>query len=221
MPHLKLAFLVLASLGLAACQGTVSSSSANGGGGAGGSGEGGSGGNTGTTSTTGTTTTTSTGVACDTPPGVGAYEIGTGEKCFEPVADGDEVPLMSGPQGGYHVWLATGCTDCGTVVHMKYGAHDPATNMPLAGSYDGEAMIPLAGEKWPQKAGIVVHMPGLSWDPESEPPPAKGTKVLLWADAFTPQGDLWHHAEVLVTIGDIMDWNPCIENPDDPLCQTG
>ncbi len=218
MPHSKLAFLFLASLGLAACQGTVSSSSANGGGGSGGSGEGGNGGNTGTTSTT---TTTTTSGACVTPPDVGSFEVGTGEKCFEALADGDEVPLMSGPQGGYHVWLAAGCTDCGTPVHLKYGALDPATNMPLVGTYNEEAMVELGAGKWPQKAGIVVHMPGLSWDPENEPPPAKGTKVLLWADSFTPDGAPLHHAVVLVTIGDIMDWSPCIENPNDPACQTG
>ncbi len=215
----RYALLFLASLGLAACQGSVTGSSANGG--EGGSGEGGNGGNGGSTSTTSSSSSTSTGPACDTPAGAGKFEIGTGEKCFEPLAEGDEIPLMNGPQGGYHVWLATGCTDCGTVVHFKYGAHDPATNMPLTGSYDEEAMVELSGAAWPQKAGIVIHMPGLSWDPMNEPPPAKGTQVILWAEAYTPQGDLWHKAEVLVTIGDIQEWNPCIENPNDPLCQTG
>ena len=215
----RFALLFLASLGLAACQGSVTGSSA-GGGGEGGSGEGGNGGST-STSTTSSSSSTSTGPACDAPAGVGSFEIGTGEKCFEPLADGDEIPLMSGPQGGYHVWLATGCTDCGTVVHYFYGVRDPATNMALTGTYTAEAMLELAGAGWPQKAGIVIHMPGLSWDPMNEPPPAKGTKVILWAESYTPQGDVSHKAEVLVTIGDIQDWNPCIENPDDPLCQTG
>lgn len=76
--------------------------------------------------------------------------MGTGEKCFEAVAGGQEVPLMSGPQGGYHMWLAVGCVDCAATVHLKYGARDPATNMPLTGTYDEEAMVPLKGKDWPQ-----------------------------------------------------------------------
>ncbi len=33
-------------------------------------------------------------------------EIGTGTWRFEPVADGGEVPLVYGAQGGWHLWLA-------------------------------------------------------------------------------------------------------------------
>jgi hypothetical protein len=219
MPYLKLAFVVLASLGLAACQGSVSSSGESGGGGSGGTGQGGSGGSTDTTTTS--TSSTTTAVVCTTPPDVGAFEIGTGETCFEALAAEGEVTLMSGPQGGFHVWLATGCTDCGTVVHLKYGVHAIGSTTPLDGTYDEEAMAELTGKDWPQKAGLVVHMPGQNWDPVTYPPPAKGDKVLLWADAYAPNGDLWHHDEVIVTIGDTMEWNPCATNPNDPACQTG
>lgn len=221
MPYPKLALVVLASLGLAACHGSVSSSGENGGGGSGGTGQGGDGGSTDTTTTTTSSTTTTTAVVCKTPPDMGAFEIGTGEKCFEALAAEGEVNLMSGPQGGFHVWLAVGCTDCGTVVHMKYGVHAIGSTTPLEGTYDEEAMVELAGEDWPQKAGLIVHMPGENWDPVTYPPPAKGDKVLLWADAYAPNGDLWHHGEVIVTIGDIVDWNPCAANPNDPSCQTG
>ena len=33
-------------------------------------------------------------------------EIGTGASQFEPLTAGQEVPLVMGPQGGYHVWGA-------------------------------------------------------------------------------------------------------------------
>ena len=215
MTTARFAFLFAASLGLAACQGTVSTES---------SGEGGSGGSTSTgtettTSTnTTTTSTTTTTAACSPPANPASFDVGTGEKCFEPVEDAGVVPLMNGPQGGYHMWLAMGCDDCGTVVHIKYGALDPATNQPLAGTADQEMMAQLTNDAWPQRAGIVVYMPGLSWDPMNEPPPAKGSQLVLWADAYAPDGSLNHHAAKLVTVGDTVYWDPCIDNPNDPTC---
>jgi hypothetical protein len=31
-------------------------------------------------------------------------QLGTGGTSFVPVADGDSVPIIHGPQGGYHIW---------------------------------------------------------------------------------------------------------------------
>lgn len=53
---------------------------------------------------------------CPTPPaprigldGATTFvEAGTGETTFAPLADGDELELVYGPQGGYHVWGACG-----------------------------------------------------------------------------------------------------------------
>lgn len=213
----RFAFLFAASLGLAACQGSVSTES---------SGDGGSGGSTSTSTntktstdtTTSTTTSTTTTVVCEPPANPADFDIGTGEKCFEPVDEAGVVPLMSGPQGGYHMWLAVGCDDCGTAAHIKYGALDPATNQPLAGTAEQEQMAQLTNDAWPQRAGIVVYMPGLSWDPMNEPPPAKGSQLILWADTYAPDGTPVHHATRLVTVGDTLDWNPCAENPNDPSC---
>lgn len=36
------------------------------------------------------------------PPGDAVVELGTGTVDFAPLADGDELPLIAGPQGGYH-----------------------------------------------------------------------------------------------------------------------
>lgn len=33
-----------------------------------------------------------------------ACTLGTGAPIWEPLADGDELPVIFGPQGGYHVW---------------------------------------------------------------------------------------------------------------------
>ena len=47
--------------------------------------------------------------ACEDPePGI---EVGTGEREFEPLEDGDDILIIQGPQGGFHVlgsFLVTG-----------------------------------------------------------------------------------------------------------------
>lgn len=35
-----------------------------------------------------------------------SLEIGTGTWRFEPIADGQEIPLVRGAQGGWHVWVS-------------------------------------------------------------------------------------------------------------------
>lgn len=35
--------------------------------------------------------------------------LGTGVLGFQPISDGDRVPIVHGPQGGYHVWGAVLC----------------------------------------------------------------------------------------------------------------
>lgn len=45
-------------------------------------------------------------VGCGPAPGEGEVTIGSGEWRFEPVADGDEVELVRGSQGGWHVWVS-------------------------------------------------------------------------------------------------------------------
>ena len=40
------------------------------------------------------------------PPGEAAFELGTGSWRFEPLEDGQEVELVRGAQGGWHVWVS-------------------------------------------------------------------------------------------------------------------
>ncbi|WP_434046707.1 MULTISPECIES: hypothetical protein [Sorangium] len=42
----------------------------------------------------------------DEPPAQGVAELGTGEWQFEPLADGQEVELAHGAQGGWHLWTS-------------------------------------------------------------------------------------------------------------------
>lgn len=212
-PMLRHLLLVSALVGLTACQSSVENPSGEGGhanaggGGEGGGGAGGSGGTGGS-------------AECAAPASPAMFEIGTGEKCFSRLAASDEVPLLNGPQGGYHVWLAIGCEDCNDPVLLRFGARDPQTGAPFGGMEDLQEMVPLEGAAWPQAAGLTVFMPGLSWDPEGVPPPAKGTHVVLWAEAYDG-AELVHQAEVEVIIGDLQEWNPCAEDPDHPSCQFG
>lgn len=46
------------------------------------------------------------GCASEVVPEEASLELGTGTWRFEPVADGDAVPLIRGAQGGWHVWVA-------------------------------------------------------------------------------------------------------------------
>ncbi len=212
------ALFLVACIGLAACQGSITSANdqndSGGSGGAGGSG------GVNTTSSTSGVGAAGGATPCDQPDGTSAYEVGTGEKCFQALNDGGELPLIIGPQGGYHVWMAVGCADCSDTVYLKYGILDGETQMPLDGTGNLEAMIELGAEPWPQAAGIIIYMPGLSWNPENDPPPAKGKPVVLWADAYNGD-ELVHQDKVSLTIGDTVYWDPCADNPNGPNCGLG
>jgi hypothetical protein len=44
-------------------------------------------------------------------PGAPALELGTGTWRFEPVTDGQTIPLVHGAQGGWHFWVAVRASD--------------------------------------------------------------------------------------------------------------
>lgn len=167
-----------------------------GGGGAGTGGSGGTGGSSG----------------CEAPPSPQAFEVGTGESCFARLAPLDVVPMMSGPQGGYHVWFAFGCTTCGADAHVKWGVKDPQTGVIIAQTYDSEAVLPLSPGPFPQFAGIQHGMPGGFFNDPPDPLPP-GTHVVMWGDLVDDQGMVLVHDEVEVVIGDVMPWDPCANDP--------
>jgi hypothetical protein len=183
--------------------GTTGDIGAAGPGGAGSGGAGGSGGSTG----------------CDTPPDAAPFEMGTGEHCFARLSPNQPVDLINGPQGGYHVWLAIGCSDCTSPSETRFGVRNATTGTILEGTYDSQAMVELVGTPWGQAARMIVGMPGIEWDPEM-PPLAPGAPFVLWVEV-REAGQVKHAAETPLVVGDTVQWDPCIENPDDPLCQLG
>lgn len=154
---------------------------------------------------------------CTPPAETPEFAIGTGELCFAPLADGDVVPMMNGPQGGFHVWLAIGCTDCGGSVQLSYKLLDPETKELIPGTYDLNEASAVLGGDWPQAAGIQMALPGSDWGDESDQPLAKGTKILVQV-AVEKSGDVLHEGEVQIEIGDTKSWDPCDANPDGDDC---
>src|SRR4051812_16305154 len=120
LSSLTLVVGLLASLATA-CSSSIVNGGTTGGGGSGG-GTGASGGSGGAGGDTGTD------VICDDPPSPQMFEIGTGEKCFSRLTANQVIPVKQGPQGGFHLWLAMGCSDCPEKVTVLYGLKDKATN---------------------------------------------------------------------------------------------
>lgn len=145
-------------------------------------------------------------ITCTDPPAPAVFEIGTGETCFERVTAGQTVPVMAGPQGGFHIWLAVGCADCGGQAILTYGVKDPATHDWIAGTYANNAVVPLDADGWPQHAGIITYLPGIAWDPASYLP--KGTHVLLYAAVLDTSMAVKHEGEVELVLGDTQSWSP-------------
>ncbi len=157
-------------------------------------------------------------VPCDPPSKPGVFEVGTGEDCFARLSDGAEIPLQNGPQGGYHLFVAVGCKDCGETVRIQYGVRDPMTNAALTGTYENKEMMALTGDTWRQVAGIQLSMPGTSWDEQNDPPPAKGTALILWANALDANDKLIHEAQVSLVIGNTEQWDPCDPGDESEAC---
>ena len=169
-------------------------------GGSGGSGAGGSGGES----------------SCPATPDLEGFVMGTGEHCFEPIEEGSVLPLYAGPQGGYHVWLAIGCTDCGPSVDVEWFAIDPATGEMLEGALFSEQIVDLEGV-WPHATGLIVAMPGDQFDTVTTPPPPAGTRFILHARTWSGPA---YEMNVEVEIGALEMWDPCQMEPDHPLCNT-
>lgn len=55
-----------------------------------------------------------------------SLELGTGTARFMPVEDGDELPMIKGAQGGWHVWVSVRATGLSTGVGSVEIEHQPA-----------------------------------------------------------------------------------------------
>jgi hypothetical protein len=147
---------------------------------------------------------------CTPPEGAQTFEAGTGEFCFQRVTPSERVDLMAGPQGGYHLWLAVGCADCGDSMKVRTQVFD-ATGAVLEGTHLREQFVELVGDAWPQHAGIQIAMPGGEWAGGDEPlqPPAPGTPLTIRVEALDASGGLLHAVDMPITVGDQEDWSGC------------
>ncbi|MFT3775315.1 MAG: hypothetical protein QM820_58955 [Minicystis sp.] len=150
--------------------------------------------------------------ACTAPASPAAFELGTGETCFARVTAMQTLPAMHGPQGGWHLWTAFGCANCGPQAIVQYGVRDPMTKDWLSGAAQ-QAVVDLSSSAWPQSAGLTSFLPGNEYfEPDAQLP--KGSHVLLSLSVLDVKQAVLHEAEVEVVLGDIQSWNPCDDSPE-------
>ncbi|WP_437902157.1 hypothetical protein WME95_26290 [Sorangium sp. So ce327] len=197
-------------------EGGGGSSSGSGAGGSTGEGSGGSAGEGGSSTGEGgggsSTGAGGGGGGCRLPVDPAVFEIGTGETCFESIEEGATLPVMAGPQGGYHLWFAVGCSDCGTRVRVRYSVKDPATGDLFPPGVPQEGMVELLPGEFPHAFGLIAFLPGRQWQPETVL--KEGTHVILAAEARNDDGSTKHTAEVEVVLGATVAWGlPCSDDP--------
>ncbi len=140
---------------------------------------------------------------CDPPSRAQAFEVGTGELCFERVPSGSVVPLISGPQGGYHVWLAIGCADCGREAHIRARVFgEDGAELPNLAT---EEIVELAGDEWPQHPGFQLGMPGDPFGDFEDPLPT-GTRLRVVVEVLGATEPPLHSAEIDFVLGEIESW---------------
>ncbi|MBX7191964.1 MAG: hypothetical protein K1X94_07900 [Sandaracinaceae bacterium] len=67
-------------------------------------------------------------------PTEASLELGTGTARFEPLSDGDEVPMTHGAQGGWHLWIsarATGLREDFGSLEIAHGPADGSSEMQI------------------------------------------------------------------------------------------
>ena len=161
---------------------------------------------------------------CPTPEGASPFEIGTGDTCFERVSAGQTLPVNAGPQGGFHLWTAFGCADCGEKATVQFGAQDPKTKEFLLG-FATKVVVDLQGGDWKQRAGLTAVLPGDAWDQTANKLPT-GSHVVLSLSVLGDGGKALHSSEVEVVLGpevssSCSDEDTCGETGLAPCCAAG
>jgi hypothetical protein len=82
--------------------------------------------------------------------------VGTGEYAYEAVAEGADLPIIAGPQGGYHVWVGLLARNlrrgCVVETQLTLIDSDEAVGNPLF----FEVQLFDAEDGWLQYAGLPV-----------------------------------------------------------------
>ncbi len=134
-----------------------------------------------------------------------AFEIGTGEVCFESLRAGQTVPRVAGPQGGVHLWAAILCEDCPSELQVLVAARAP-NGVPFASA--GERVVTLHSN---QAAGFYALLAdGIELPPEAN----EGALAEIYVEARDLGGRLLHTSSKDVTLGPLLPWlNQCDPDP--------
>ena len=104
-----------------------------------------------TTNTTDTTDTTDTVDTNDTVPSdpclasPAVLKLGTGFEAFEDLEDGDELVMIHGPQGGWHMTGAVTLENSTELVILEFSATHVATGISVSEVTHPIAMVPTTG----------------------------------------------------------------------------
>lgn len=139
--------------------------------------------------------------SCVAPPDPAVFELGTGDTCFERLTPGQTIPVIGGPQGGYHLWTSLGCRDCPAKTILEYGVKDADTGEWLTGA-SAKLVASLGQESWPQQARLATGLPGgFSTEGPSARPPM-GLHVLLSMRVLDADDAEIHAAEIPLVLGE-------------------
>jgi hypothetical protein len=84
-------------------------------------------------------------------------QLGTGKDSFEPLAEGQTVELIHGPQGGWHIWGSLRARGLASPLTVVYAVALADTGEVLSSTtYEIE---PLAAGSWSLWAGLIGYVP--------------------------------------------------------------
>jgi hypothetical protein len=107
------------------------------------------------------------------PSGKLALEVGTGDGTFTPLADGMQVDVNYGPQGGEHIWLAVRCKGAGSPANITYRIDDEDGNV-VSDVQQATAPSKQGQDGWRSMTGLTAFL-------DVDPASVAGKKVVFKA----------------------------------------
>ncbi len=109
------------------------------------------------------------------------FEIGTGSS-FEPLSEGDEVRVIAGIQGGYHIFISLRARDVGTDnVRLEFGVMQADTERSVTGAGALQGRLQPAQDGWRHRDGLLAVL-------TIAPTQIDGDEVILWATMKAENG---------------------------------
>lgn len=134
--------------------------------------------------------------SADPQPTEAELELGTGTARFVPLADGDEVAMVHGAQGGWHLWISARATGMASAMGSLEIAHGPADgSTPLEVTRAGVTFDPADAEGRRTSLGWQAILP--------DPPCSVGRLHRVRITVTTSSGDrVSAERDVMPTAGD-------------------